>query len=272
MNLNDKDIFIDDLGYDVKEFYLCKLREGLSPEEAEKEVLIFFKHHLDDNYKQLIVVLALAESAWKLGRVSDKLQKLAVRIIEEGDIIANWRSCGRTVIIKKQTALWKLRKKLMMPCPESKRLYMYKMYKCEWNIGDVYAYRLRTEFSRVRGYSGRYIIIQKADQCSWFKGHIVPIVYFWLTDDETLPDINDIDHSDILNLGIAQKYPKKLYRYRGKLLNASKRVIPRNIIYLGNMEVKKHPDEYIPSDSTEYPFFSWSSIEERIIRLYDEYN
>ena len=42
----------------------------------------------------------------------------------------------------------KLRTKLLSPQPPEKKVSKYRLYKCTWQVGDVYAYRLESEYSR----------------------------------------------------------------------------------------------------------------------------
>ena len=41
--------------------------------------------------------------------------------------------------------------------------------------------------AKERGLFGRYLLIQKIDEGTWYPGHIVPIVYVKITADSNLP-------------------------------------------------------------------------------------
>lgn len=62
-----------------------------------------------------------------------------------------------------------------------------RVYKCQWNLGDVFAYELESDLAKERGLYGRYFLIQKIDEDVWYPGHIVPIVYVKITNDNKLP-------------------------------------------------------------------------------------
>lgn len=62
-----------------------------------------------------------------------------------------------------------------------------RYYKCSWNVGDVFAFRLESALAKERELFGRYFLIQKVDERIWHPGHTVPIVYVKLTKDENLP-------------------------------------------------------------------------------------
>lgn len=48
---------------------------------------------------------------------------------------------------------------------------------CPWNIGDVFEYRIESELAKSRGLYGKYFLVQKVDETTWYPGHIIPIVY-----------------------------------------------------------------------------------------------
>ena len=37
----------------------------------------------------------------------------------------------------------------------------YRFFKCEWNIGDVFAYKFESSESKEKGSFGKYILFQK---------------------------------------------------------------------------------------------------------------
>lgn len=69
------ELYSDDMACDVKEYYMNCLREDMSSDEAEASVVKYFSEELDDRKDGPIVVLALAETAWCTGRLSEGLKK-----------------------------------------------------------------------------------------------------------------------------------------------------------------------------------------------------
>lgn len=264
-------LFSDDVACEVKEYYMNCLRENMSADEAEASVVSYFSEELSDSDDGSVVVLALADTAWRVGRLSEKLKNAAVKIIDTGEGLERWEAEGKQLLKKRQSVLTKLKEKLLSHQPPEKKVYKYKIYKCEWKIGDVFAYRFESELAREKGYYGRYLIIQKVDEGNWYPGHVVPIVYFRITKDMTLPSIDDIKNIECLKMGLGEKEPEIIYDYRGKLINTSKRIIPKSLIYLGNAEVIYHNPEYIPEYDVSYSSFEWKWIEEKMINLNERY-
>ncbi|MCI9128549.1 MAG: hypothetical protein HFG28_15560, partial [Eubacterium sp.] len=109
----------------------------------------------------------------------------------------------------------------------------------------------------------------KVDEGSWYPGHVVPIVYFRITKDTSLPSINDIKNIECLKIGLNKATSS--YKYRGKILNTSKKIIPKTLMYMGNSKIVHLVDEYIPEYDVSYSSFDWKQIEEIMIRKYERY-
>ena len=87
-----------------------------------------------------------------------------------------------------------------------------------------------------------------------------------------MPSIDDIKNIECLKMGLGKKEPEIIYDYRGKLINTSKRIIPKSLIYLGNVDVIYHNPEYVPEYDVSYSSFEWKCIEEEIIKLNERYS
>ena len=94
----------------------------------------------------------------------------------------------------------------------------------------------------------------------------MPLVYFRITNDTSLPSIGEVKDIEYIKLAVGERNPNIIYEYRGKLLNTSKRVIPKSLTYLGNTDVIYPESEFIPKHDVSYPYFEWKRIEGKIIR------
>jgi len=109
------ELYSDDMACDVKEYYMNCLRENMSSDEAEASVAKYFSEELDDRKDGPIVVLALAETAWCNGRLSESLKKAAIGVLDTEEGQERWKTEGSEP--NKQSVLSKLREKLMSPQP-----------------------------------------------------------------------------------------------------------------------------------------------------------
>lgn len=265
-------LFSDDIACDVKEYYMKCLREDMSAEEAEASAVSYFSEELSDSDDGPVVVLALADTAWRVGRLSEKLKKAAIVIIDNGEGLERWKEAGTQLLKKRQDVFQKLKERLLSPQPPEKKIYKYKLYKCQWKVGDVFAYRFESEFAKEKGYYERYLLIQKVDEGNWHPGHIVPIVYFRITKNTELPSLDDISNIECMKIAIGKKSSEIIYDYRGKLLNTSKKIIPKSLIYLGNANVISPHPEFIQPYDVSYFNFDWKGLENRMIELNEQFN
>ena len=63
----------------------------------------------------------------------------------------------------------------------------YRIYRCEWEMGDVFAYRMESELARGMGMHGRHLLFQKVGETAWHPGHVIPVAWAKLTAGEGLP-------------------------------------------------------------------------------------
>lgn len=84
-------LYSDDTSCDVRDDYVTHLSQGCASEEAEQKIL--------DGYGQLLaqpeiaccVYFALADTAWKYGRLSASLKAKALSLLQSGGDISVWQ-------------------------------------------------------------------------------------------------------------------------------------------------------------------------------------
>lgn len=143
------------------------------------------------------------------------------------------------------------------------------------------------------------------DEGVWYPGHIVPIVYVKITNDSRLPaNIEEYNRLEYVQTGFS-KYEERFWpidmtrpqediaeksklnyqvdeygflpRYRTELLNTSKKVIPANLIYVGNFANAIPPQkEFVPHSKQNIAPVSWSkfgeTFESKMIKWYCGHN
>lgn len=75
--------------------------------------------------------------------------------------------------------LVKLQRKLLSEQPNEKKIHQQKLYRCDWENGDVYAYRLTSVYAKEKGLINKYLFFVKIDEQTWHPGHVIPVVYFY---------------------------------------------------------------------------------------------
>ena len=64
--------------------------------------------------------------------------------------------------------------------------------------GDVFAYKLESEYAKEKGLHNQYLIMQKAGELEWPPGHIIPMVRVKITKDNNIPkteeEVNKLEY------------------------------------------------------------------------------
>jgi hypothetical protein len=164
-------IFSDDTACDIRDDYREYLGEGLTGEQATARILGEYKSSLADPYDAGVVWLALAATQWKLGRLEPDALARALHVIDSGDGLQRWTS-GTRDYPKRKAALEKLKTQITSPQPVAKKVRRQVKCECDWQIGEIVAYRLL---------SGQQIVFRVIDH-HIDKGGTYPIceVLDWL--------------------------------------------------------------------------------------------
>ena len=298
-------IYQNDVSDDVRAQYKDKLHRGMTGPEITQMLIEDFKDDIADDDEAPLFWFALADTQWNVGRLEEFVKEKALFHIQNERNRERWKS-GHPKLYKERQKVWlELEAKLNSEQPEEKPYKQYKLYKCEWQVGDLYAYQLTSEQAKEKGLFGRYVLIYKIDESTWHPGHIIPMVRFKLTENDVLPtseeEINQLQYLKIFTVNYnpipeTTEIPKDLldrinrtraqYRelygdengylhyYRTKLVTTSKRCIPKNLIYMGN-----YPNLIAPKELTvpQHKHFRgdiiidstyWKKFEDFIIREY----
>lgn len=291
-------LYQDDTALDVKEEYKYKLHMGKTNEEATEEIIEENQDLIEDIEEQSLFWFVLADTQWNLGRLEEYVKNEALKYIELGTDLERWKDDTK-LYEKRRKVLEKLREKLLTPQPEEKKISKYRIYKCEWKIGDVFAYKLKSEYAKQNKLENRYLIIQKVDETAWYPAHIIPMVRIKITNDGTIPktedEINKLEYiqTDFCLYedrfcGFSALKPLKeqtvgmsfstdeyglLEQYWVSLIITSKKMFENEIIYLGNYQNIAPPkNEFIPICKTNCPILPWKELEERVIKMYLGHN
>lgn len=260
-------LYEDDTALDVKDRF-DDLRKGKTVDEVTKELIDEYSCAMDDIYCAPAFWFALADTQWNLGRLLPEVKEQALSWLDRGGDLSIWQEENPTLAITREKALRELRQKLNSPQPPQKKISQYRLYKCEWKIGDVFAYQFNSDYAKENGFFKKYIYFVKVEERLWHPGHIVPTVYFYKKVDDVLTSINSLSNVEY----IPQFYKpiayennpdiKKLYVLT--LLNTSSKVIPKNqLSFLGNIgNVKRVENEDLNPHSYSV---SWKRFETYMI-------
>lgn len=299
-------LYQDDVAADVRDSYINELKKGRDNEEITEELIEKYAGEINDSDDSTVFWLALADTQWKNGRLLEKVKIKALRCIDTGEDIERWRESSQSNLRKRQEMLSKLKEQLMSEQPEPKKIRIVRPYICSWKIGDVYALPIKNENNRKILSNNKYILFHKVGESNWYPYHVIPIVRVKLTDDIDM-DKNKFDTIEYIRVGTTPYLPgtvdfridltgcdskeeylrrieidKSKYKFNEKggliiyqllLIITSKRNIPKDLIYVGNFENIKIPDdEYVFRRTLDIPAEYMKNIEEGITKRYSYYN
>lgn len=267
-------LYQDDVAEDVKDYYKDQLHRGKTGEELTQELIEEYRENLFDIDDAPVFWFALADTQWNLGRLESLVKEKALYYLDEGSNLERWKNENSKLFEKRKAVLEKLKEKLLSEQPEKKKISQYRLYHCKWEIGDVFAYQLKSEYSKEKNLYNKYLFFTKIDEDVWHPGHIIPTVYFyWVISDRilTLEELNKIPY-------IPQFFVPKVYKnrpnrkilYRLNFLSTSERLIPKSqLTFLGNIADKI---DYINNEDTNSYNISWKKFENYIINNFNNWN
>ena len=294
-------LYQDDVALDVRDEYKDKLHRGKTDKEVTEEMIDESQYMVDGEDDTAIFWFALADTQWNMGRLEERVKEQALKYIESGIDLKRWEEEGNLKNLeKRKKVLEELKKKLLLPQPEKKKVGQYRIHKCEWKLGDTFAYKLESEYAKEKGLYGRYLIIIKVDEGTWWPGHIIPIVRVKITKDEVIPktesEINKLEYIQINCTKYKDRFDGRdasipleeqiagrsfetdeyglLPRYMASMIITSKSMLKKNELkYLGNYQNIIPPvKEFIPLHKLCISTIMWQNLEKEIIATYFGHN
>ena len=228
-------LYSNDLTCDLRGDYLDKLKRGKTNETATKELLEENHDIIGDAEEEPLFWFALADTQCNYGRLLPEVKDKALYFLLQDTELKRWEESKAKQSIAWKRTLDKLRQKLESPQPSTKRVTKYRTYKCKWQLGDVFAYRFSSQYSKEKKIDGKYTIFRKISEDTWWPGHIVPVVqiYSWIGDE--IPTIDKLSFLPLLS-SILSKSPNKTINYEIKLISESEKSVPiDNLVFIGNL-------------------------------------
>jgi hypothetical protein len=242
-------IFEDNLSEDIKFDFQDLISEGYSSEEATEMMVNTYISSLR-KHEENIFWLALATIQWELGRLNPQVKEKAICIIEsKSDLKRWWRE--PELKKKRELVLEKLKKNLVSPLPEPKKVKRRVVLKTELEIGDVITYRLL---------SGQYIIL-KVVGVNEYAGNAYPILMLCDWIGRNIPDKDEILTMEMKE-GLNQ-YFQKGFQYI-EVFPLKKKSYPKERIRLVYKNIE------VPSRDA-YPIMSmvWDEFDDDIEEYYE---
>lgn len=269
-------LYQDDIAEEVRDYYKDQLHRGKTGKEITQELMAQNEDIISDPDDAPVFWFALADTQWNLGRLENLVKEQALKHIHTRYNLSRWEAKNTKEAKIRAKILEELHQKLLSSQPPEKKISQYKLYHCEWKVGDVYAYQLVGDYAKEKGMYGKYLHFIKVDEKEWYPGHIVPIVYFyWITTDKLLglDELNTIDYMPQFFVpDVYKNNPERQRLYALTLLSTSSKVIPKkSLTFIGNVSGVKRVDD---EDPNSYKV-SWKDFEKYIVdnfQIWNEYS
>ncbi len=246
-------LYANDSASDIRGDYVDKLRRGKTNEEATKELIDANRDIMGDAEEEPLFWFALADTQWNYGRLLPEVKEKALFYLSQDKELERWKESGQKQLNAWKKTLETLKEKLNSQQPPVKKVSKYRLYRCKWKLGDVFAYRFTSSYSREKGFEGKYVIFRKVSEDTWWPGHIVPVVqvYKWIGSD--IPAIGVLVNMNLLEQkfypSVLTYNPDKEKEFNIKLLSTSQKTIPKdNLCFLGNVP----GDDLVPFQGHDY--------------------
>lgn len=292
-------LYQDDIAEDVRDYFKDQLKRGKKGREITEDLITGYEDIIKSDDEAEVFWLALADTQWNLGRLEDYVKEKALYYIHEGRSLQRWKEENPGKVKIREKVLNELENKLLSEQPQEKYVAKYKLYQCEWKIGDVYACALENIYAEENNLKGEYILLHKVDEYVYWPGHVIPIVRIKITQNKKLPEnIKEFDELSYLQISewsyedvfygpegkcmmndvvVSDKHILKemfdkmefLPNYQLKIICRCKKNIPKKVMYVGNFQDAKLPNlEFIPDDKVNLHGVEWKDFEETIMKRY----
>lgn len=244
-------LYANDSACDIRSDYVDKLKRGKSNEDAMRELIEENCDIIEDVEEGPLFWFALADTQWDFGRLLPEVKEKAIYFLLQDKELQRWRNSGKKNVIAWKKTLETLKDKLESPQPAIKKVSQYRLYKCKWKLGDVFAYQFSSDYSAEKGFEGYYTIIRKVSEDTWWPGHIVPVVQIYKYICNSMPSIDNLLNLDLLPTHnyLETVNSSNTVTYNIKLITESEKVIPiSNLTFLGNLP----GDDLTPFRGHEY--------------------
>lgn len=166
-------LFEDDFALDIRDEYRDHIGDGLSPSQAVAKLVKSYAPDREDEEDYASFWLALAATAWDLGRLTPLTKRRALGVIDGEIGLDAWNDAGPKLVAARRQAYADIREKLSKPQPEPVHVPRRVRLVAPWREGTLFSYRCfsgRVLYMRVIGIrddrDGEYMIV---NICDWNK-------------------------------------------------------------------------------------------------------
>ena len=136
-------LFDDDFAADVRGTYRDLIAEGTGGTEATDILIRDHERAISNSVEAPVFWLALAAAQWECGRLEPRVRDQALNVLTSGSDLGRWGHDPK-LLAQRRAILKRLETKLRSPQPREKKIRQEYKDSCDWEVGEVIAYRLKS--------------------------------------------------------------------------------------------------------------------------------
>ncbi len=179
-------IFSDDIACDVRNLWRDLIAEGNDGPAATDTLLQSFHEVHQDPDAAPVFWLSLAVTQWRLGRLDPRVAERARAVLADGTAVRAWEHDPKLLRARRK-ALSEAAALLDSPPPPEKQLRRRFKATCDWQVGELIAFRLRSgrqAIFRVIGHhtdrGGTFPIVEVLDWCGTEIPPVTELAKCWI--------------------------------------------------------------------------------------------
>ena len=228
---------------EIKSEYKNLRIKGFGREEATDRIKDSYRYELADEDDSPLIWIGLADAQFACKELSAEVAECALKTIESIDDSELAQFIGIRQLTKRKERY------SQPPMPERKSIREGKKFRCSWEIGDTFAYRIKGEEAEKYHLAEKYMLLRKVSEVEVYNGQVHPIVSMTLWDKPTLPKTaTEFQNSPFLRLSSGKQFTSlDQFEYRTEILFATKRQVEQlELQFVGNFgDIEMPKDEIV---------------------------
>ena len=224
---------------DIKREYITLRRNGMGRYSATTEMQRRYHNELSIGLSDdgILFWIGMAIGQYTLKELECEVANRGLASLEE--------LATNAEISHKEKEIYKL-KFSVEPMAECKVSKKQTQYRCQWKLGDTFAYCLRGPEAEENGLEGQYMLLRKVDEFEETDGRLLPIVTFTLWDSPVLPTTSDeFGNATMLKLSSRRfGLPDDLFEYRAKIMFTGRKQLG-DFQFVGNFQTIQIPKDEV---------------------------
>lgn len=227
---------------EIKDEYLNHRRNQQSRSDTVECLKNIYRNELSSGCcdDALLFWIGLADAQYAAKELESEVAQQALSALD-AIVMNDWDICIGDITRRKT-------RYASAPMPERQKFGKSRKFRCSWEIGDTFAYRLDENEAQAYGLEGKYVLLRKVDETEKWDGRLCPVVTFTLWGNPIFPSSSaEFCSEPIMILNKPCLCPPGIYQYRTELLvTSAKKLKQLGLVYIGNFrDVEMPSNEHV---------------------------